>query len=155
MSASENVSEYSLIINKPIDFVFANTTCLKGCINWVTGMVETEKVSPEPVQVGSKYRHVHKFMGMKGEADVTVLVNNPPYEFKFRADSALPVVNHYIFEEVAEGTRVTHYMEFQPTENLIGKLTAPILIRRFQSQLENDLNNLKEMLEQGIVVKSS
>lgn len=149
-----NTSEHSVIINKPIDFVFRNATCMKGCINWITGMVETEKVTPEPLQVGTKYRHVHKFMGMQGEAEVTVLVYNPPHEFKFRAESALPVINHYIFEEVAEGTRVTHYMEFQPVENVLGKLTAPILIRRFQAQLESDLQNLKELLERGIEVQA-
>src|SRR5579871_1479763 len=57
-------SDYTVVVNKPIDFVFANVTCLKGCINWVAGMRSAKKIGDEPVHVGSQYRHVVTIMGL-------------------------------------------------------------------------------------------
>ncbi len=57
------IMELSTVINRPIEEVFKNATCLKGCINWQTATVSTEKVGSEPTKVGTRYNHVVKFMG--------------------------------------------------------------------------------------------
>lgn len=143
-------SEHSIVINRPIDVVFYNTTCMRGCVKWMTSIQDAEKLSDEPVQVGTRYRHGYKFMNQMGEAFVHVTVYNPPREFAIY-DSALPVEFHYTFEEVPEGTRVNVRMSMSPADqdNLSGEVIAAAVARQF----DVSLNTLKTLLEADVVVR--
>lgn len=151
------VSEHEIIVNQPIQFVFDNITCMKGCINWSSMLRATEKLGDQPVQVGSKYRHVGKFMGFSSEVIVTVRICDPPHEFAIDdlEQSDMPISNHYTFSETPEGTLVHARMTINPRDTLFGKLSAALIAQRVQRQHANDLENLKEMLDSGIVVQES
>jgi hypothetical protein len=147
-------SEHSIVIRKPIDVVFKNTTCLKGCIHWFAGMEATEQIDLGPLQVGSQYRHTYGILGFKAEVRPVVTVYNPPTEFAFE-DKQLSLAPHstrYTFTEVPEGTRVNVVMQIDPRDNLIGEFATPIVLKRLQSQIDYSLNTLKELLEAGQTV---
>ncbi len=147
-------SEHSIIIKKPLDIVFKNTTCLKGCVNWFTGMHSTEQLDLEPLQVGTRYRHVYSILGFKAEVHPTVTLYNPTREFAFE-DLQLtlaPYSVRYTFEEVPEGTQVLVNLQITPTENVIGRFATPLVMNRLQSQIDHNLSTLKAMLEAGVTV---
>ena len=66
------VSEHTIVINKPIDYVFRNMTCMRGCVNWLTSLVGAEKIGDEPVHVGTQYWETFKFMGSTGQTLITI-----------------------------------------------------------------------------------
>ncbi|MBC7814106.1 MAG: SRPBCC family protein [Burkholderiales bacterium] len=144
-----SVSNHSIVINRPIDVVFANTTCLRGCVKWMTSVIDAEKLGDEPVHVGTQYKHTFKFMGIVGETQVTVEIYNPPNEFAIKDPQA---AFHYTFEEVAGGTRVNCQMTLTPQQDM-GGLSIEQVGAGAAKQFNNDLNNLKEMLEADVVVQ--
>lgn len=148
--------EQEVIVNQPIEVVFKNISCLKGCINWSTLLHETEKLDDQPVHVGSRYRHVGAFMGMKTEAIAEVKAYNPPYEFASgdsdASSSTMPVEFHYTLSEVPGGTRVHNTFTFKPRGDFIGRIAASILIPRLRRQIESDLLLFKEQVDAGVTV---
>jgi hypothetical protein len=145
-----SVPEHIIVVNKPIDLVFNNVTCMKGCVNWMTTVMKAEKLGDEPVKVGTQYKQSYKFMGTVGEVVTTIQHYNPPYEFGF-VDPSVPLEFHYTFEEVPEGTRVRARLTLVPRG--MGNLDPEMVIERSQKQFEIDLNNLKTMLESDIRVQ--
>ena len=143
-------SEHTIVINKPIDYVFYNTTCMRGCVNWMSTVMSAEKIGDAPVQVGTQYKHTYKFMSNVGETFVTIQVYNPPYEFAF-VDPSYPVEFHYTFEEVPEGTRVHVLMTVTPREG--SKLDAETISAGAKKQFDESLGNQKTMLESDIAVR--
>lgn len=151
------VSEHEIIVKQPIQFVYDNVTCMKGCINWSSMLRATEKIGNEPVHVGSQYKHTGKFMGFTAEVIVTVRALDPLKEFAIDdfEQSSMPISHHYTFEETPEGVRVHDTMTINPPDTFIGKLSAALIVQRVQAQQTSDLNNLKDMLDSGMVVQAS
>jgi hypothetical protein len=144
------VSEHTVLINKPIDYVFRNMTCMRGCVNWLTSLVGAEKIGDEPVHVGTQYRETFKFMGNTGQTLITVRVYDPPYDFMFD-DTSIPLEFHYKFQEVPGGTRVHARVALMSRDT--GKVDSELLQTSAQKLFDHDLSNLKEMLEADVEVR--
>ncbi|MEP7291803.1 MAG: SRPBCC family protein [Chloroflexota bacterium] len=148
-----SVTEHTLVINKPIDYVFRNVSCMRGCVNWITSIVSAEKLGDEPVHVGTQYKETYKFMGVTGESVITVQTYDPPYAFAFE-DTAFPfpLEFHYTFDEVAGGTRVNAKMVLMPRET--GKMDPAVVTASAAKLFDHDLSNLKAMLEADVEVRA-
>jgi hypothetical protein len=144
------VSEHTIVINKPIDYVFRNATCMRGCVNWLTSIVSAVKLGDEPVHVGTQYRETYKFMGQTGDTVITVQTYNPPYAFAF-ADPTIPLEWHFTFEEVPGGTRMNARLVMSPREH--GKMDPEVVMASAAKLFDHDLNNLKAMLEADVEVR--
>ena len=143
----------SIVINRPIEEVFDNATCLKSCVRWMTPMTKAEKVSDGDVGVGTIYKHKVKFMGYEVETHPTVRKYEPPHTLSFGDDTAVvPYVNTFSFEPVEGGTRFSVSVDTTP-KDFINALLRPIVDKAFARQMQNDMENLKEMLEAGMPVK--
>ncbi len=152
MSTYEN----SIVIERPIDVVFKNTTCLRGCINWQTSVLNTEQISEGPTQVGSRFRHSLKFMGIAGITQPEVTVYNPPYEFAYKdPDARVAFTTHYSFEAVPEGTRVTVLIDSALSQSALGRLALPLFLNALRRQFDVDMATLKELLEDDVTVHAT
>ena len=153
---ADYISEYDIVINKPIEFVFNNMTCQKGCINWATGMRSAEKMIDQSLQVGSQYKHTFTFMGMNATSVSDVVLLNPPYEFG-TADRTLKVIqweSQFTYKETPEGGTHVHVTQTHHAgDSLMGRVATSMFIRRYRSQFQTDLETLKEMLEDGMVIQ--
>lgn len=152
----EFVSEYDIVINKPIQFVYDNMTCQKGCMNWATGMRSAEKLGEGPRAVGSEYRHGYTFMGINASATSMVTLLNPPYEFGTadRTSKLLHWESHFTFKETPEGGTHVHVKhEHQAQDNMFGRVAAPTFMRSYRKQFQADLETLKALLEEDIVIQ--
>ena len=145
--------EHSVIIKRPIEDVFKNATCLKGCINWQASVLHAEQVGDDPLHVGSRYKHNIKFMGMTAQTQPEVTVLNPPYEFAFK-DPTAPVYfeTFFTFEPVAEGTRFTVRIESGLSQSFLGRIAMPLFLNALKRQFDTDMASLKDLLESGVTV---
>lgn len=154
----EYESHYDIVINKPIQFVYDNMTCQKGCINWATGMRSAEKLDDQPRQVGSEYRHGYTFMGINASATSMVTVLNPPYEFATadRNSKLLKWESIFTFEETEDnGTHVHVHHIHRAEDNFLGRIATPTFMRNYRRQFQTDLETLKALLEDDIVIQVS
>ena len=145
--------EHSNIIHRPIEEVYKNATCLKGCINWQASVLQTEQVGDDPLHVGSRYKHNIKFMGITAQTQPEVTVHNPPYEFAFRdPDAPVHFETFFNFEEVPEGTRFTVRIESELSQSFLGRLALPLFLNALKRQFDTDMASLKDLLESDVIV---
>ena len=153
----EYASEYDIVINKPIEFVFDNMTCQKGCMSWATGMRSAEKLDDQPRQVGSQYRHGYTFMGINATSTTEITLIDRPHEFASadRTSNLLKYESHFTFTETPDGgthVHVTHHHTAQ--DNILGRVATPTFIRSYRKQFQADLETLKALLEEDIVIQA-
>lgn len=148
--------EITVVINRPIDVVFKNTTCLRGCINWSSALQTAELVNDVKGKVGSRFKQTSKFMGLNSTQFLTITLYDEPHEF-ISEDNESPhkFVSHYRFKEVPEGTQVTLKMAGSIEQALIGRLAEALIARNVRRQLETDLLTLKELLENDVTVHAT
>jgi carbon monoxide dehydrogenase subunit G len=139
--------EVSVVINRPLEEVFAFLSRLENNMKWRTGMIAAEQASAGPVGVGTTYRLVNEVLGrrIEGEAEVTEYVSNSSYATVNR--SGLPIETRRSFEPVPGGTRVTFAVkaDLGRFSRPIGPLVSAIGRRRLRS----DALKVKQLIESG------
>jgi hypothetical protein len=103
-------------------------------------------VESEPLAEG-RFRDVFEDMGQRVELDAEVLEREPPMLLvvKLRAKS-FEATSTQRLEPTAAGTRLSTVVETTYTKRL-ARLAGPVVGRRAQRQLEQDLAALKELAE--------
>ena len=138
--------ETSVVINRPIEDVFAYVSNPENESLWQSGVVESSLTSQGPMGVGSTAREVRRFLGRRIETTYELTEYEPNKKLSFKTTSG-PISGQggYSFESVEGDTRVTFLFEAQ----LGGffKLAEPIVNRMARRQMEADSGNLKDLLE--------
>ena len=138
--------EASVVINRPIDEVFAYMTDVGSWSQWNSGILEAEQTSEGPVGVGTTFQGVSQFLGQRGEWTSEVTEYEPNKKIKQKVNQGpMSIEQSLTFEPVEGGTRFTMIGEGE-TGGFF-KLAEPILNRMWQRQLEGMLANLKDILE--------
>ena len=141
--------EVSIVINRPVDEVFASLSDLEKNVKWRSGTVEAQQISTGPIGVGTTYRMVNSVFGrrLEGEAEVTELEPNRRFVTKTR--SGYSIEAERIFEAVEGGTRVT----FVVNADLAGffQLAEPLVAGMGKRRLESDVADLKDLIESGVL----
>jgi uncharacterized protein YndB with AHSA1/START domain len=137
--------EASVVINRPIDEVFAYVMDAGNWTEWA-GLPEAERTSEGPVGVGTTLRGVSQFLGRRGEwtSEVTEYEPNRKMEQKI-IWGPMSIQQSVTCEPVEGGTRFT--MVSKGETGGIFKLAEPVVNRMMQRQLESNLANLKDILE--------
>ena len=145
--------KHSVIIDRPIDVVFKNATCLKGCVNWQASVTKTEQIGDDAAQVGLRYKHNIKFMGRAFEAKPIITVYDSLHHFAHKdPDASVAYETFFDFEEVPEGTRFTIRVEVEPAQSFLGRVGLPIFLNAMGRQFDSDTSMLKELLESDVTV---
>jgi carbon monoxide dehydrogenase subunit G len=141
--------EVSIVINRPVDEVFASLSDLEKNVMWRSGTVEAQQISTGPIGVGTTYRMVNSVFGrrLEGEAEVTEFEPNRKFVTKTR--SGYSIEAERIFEVVEGGTRVT----FVVNADLAGffQLAEPLVAGMGKRRLESDVADLKDLIESGVL----
>jgi uncharacterized protein YndB with AHSA1/START domain len=143
--------ETSIIINRPVDEVFAAASNMDNLPKWSTATLEAEITSEGPPREGSTVRLVGTFLGRRIESDAQFTEFEPPHHFAMATTSG-PVAfrNRWIFEPSDGGTKVTGVNEAETSGFLkMVRIAEPIAIRMGKRQLEADIANLKDLIEAG------
>ncbi len=140
--------ELSVVIDRPIEEVFAFATEAENEPLWQSTSLETEQTSGGPVGVGTTFRNTHKFLGRRIDSTYEVTENEPPRRQCVRVTSGpIPGSGCYLFEPAEGGTRFTQRFEAE-----IGgffRLAEPLVGRAIRRQMDVDMATLKDLLEAG------
>jgi uncharacterized membrane protein len=142
----------SIVINRPVDEVFAYVTDPRNNATWNAWIIETVMRDDEPLAVGSEFDTVAAFLGRRIESHAVITELVPNQRGSIRTTTG-PVVatGSRIVEPVPGGTRFTQTLEADVRGAFRGFGEA-FVIKAFVRQLEADLQTLKELLESGVAV---
>jgi carbon monoxide dehydrogenase subunit G len=138
--------EGSVIVDRPLEEVFAYLTKIENLAVWQAAVVEARQTSPDPVGVGSTGLVKAKFLGRQLEMSTEISAWNPPESMSGRSTGGpFPLTIHYALEREDGKTRVTVVDEAEPGGFF--RLAAPILEQIIGRQFQSDLETLKAVLE--------
>jgi hypothetical protein len=142
--------ERSIVIDRPLEEVFAFVTDPHNNALWCGWFIESEVTSNGPIGVGTTFRNVATFLGKRIEADAVVTSWEPNRRSCIRTTSG-PILTTGCrsVEAVEGGTRFAQTIEASP--GAFFGLAEHIVVRLGARQLEADLLMLKELLESGAV----
>lgn len=138
--------EASVVINRPLEEVFAFVTTIENSPKWESEVVEAKQTSEGSISVGTTFNGVGEFLGRRIESTFAVTAYEPNRTYAIKTTSGpMPFEQEHALEPVEGGTKVTIVAEVNPGG--IFRLAEPIFARRVQSQLDTNLSNLKNVLE--------
>jgi uncharacterized membrane protein len=138
--------EASIVIDRPVEEVFAYMMDVKNWLHWHSGMLEAEQSSEGPPGVGTTYRGVIESLGRRMEWTSEVTAYEQYRRMEQRIDSGPMSVEEIItFEPVEGGTKLA--LAGEGETGGIFKLAEPLVSRRMQKEMEANLANLKNILE--------
>jgi carbon monoxide dehydrogenase subunit G len=138
----------SIVINRPIEDVFAVLTNVENTGKWFPGNVTEWWTSPPPHGVGSTRRARVKMGLMTTENDAVTTVYEPPHRAGLKGTSKnAPFDAMLTFESVDGGTRVDTQIDFFMTG--AAKLFGGMFTRWYGKSWDQGLVSLKRMMEAG------
>jgi uncharacterized membrane protein len=138
--------EMSIVINRPVEEVFAFLSNLENEVKWRREWIEARNTSEGPLGVGATFLLVSTFLGRRVEVVYEVTEYEPNRLTAWKAVSGpLPLTFRRIFERVEDGTRVT--ISYDGEMRGLLKLMAPLFVSMGKRQLAGDIPKLKQVLE--------
>ena len=136
----------SVTVNRPVAEVWDFISNFENATRWSRGVLEAGQTSDGPLDVGSTLQTVVKAFGRRRTADYLVTEYEPNRAFAFEVTSG-PMTSRarYSVEPAGAGTRLTASGEADATGPY--KLLAPILVRTLKRHSQDDLANVKRILE--------
>jgi carbon monoxide dehydrogenase subunit G len=139
----------SVTVDRPVAEVWDFLSNFENTTRWSRGVLEARQTSHGPLGVGSTLQTVVKAFGRRRTADYLVTEYEPNHGFAFEVTSGpMTTRARYSVEPAGAGTRLTASGETHATG--LSKLLAPILIRTVRRHSEDDLANLKRILEGSV-----
>lgn len=138
--------ETSVEIERPSHEVFAYISNFENNPEWQSGQLQARFTSQGPLQVGSTYDQVAKFLGRRVVSTFKVIEFEPDRKVKASSTSgSFPITFTRMVEPSDGGSRVTAIIEGDASGFF--KLAEPLLRRMVQSSVDQDYENLKRILE--------
>ena len=140
-------AEASVVINRPVEEVFAFASNPENEPQWSTGILESKQTSAGAMGVGTTLQGVSHLLGRRIEwsSEVTEYERNRKIRYKASLPPPLSLEQTLIFEPVEGGTRVTIIAEGEAGGFF--RLAEPIVVRMYERQMEASVANLKDILE--------
>src|SRR5512142_33666 len=135
--------EKSVVINKPVQEVFALVTDGSKAPSWQGGL---EAVEGTTNAVGSHYTEVRKFLGreMRSVMEVTTFDPNAKWSSKV-IKGPVPYEVTVLFEPQGGNTKLTTRVNGEPTGFF--KMAEGMFKSQLEKSIEEDTNRLKKMME--------
>jgi len=141
----------SVTVNRPVAEVWTFISNFENTTRWSRGVLEARQTSEGPMGVGSTLQTVVRAFGRRRTASYLVTEYEPNTAFAFEVTSGVMTSKARFSVEPAQaeaGTRLTASGEVDAVGPY--KLLAPILVRTLKRHSEDDLANLKRILEASI-----
>jgi len=139
--------ELSIVIDRPIEELFAFLPDLENDVKWRSEWVEAVNTSGDSLGVGATFRLTSEFLGRRIPTVYEVIEYEPDRSAAWKTMSGpLPLIFRRTFERLEGGTRVATRYEAEVGGFL--KLVLPLLAGRVKRQHEGDLLKLKELMEE-------
>jgi uncharacterized membrane protein len=138
--------ELSIVINRPVEEVFAVLANLENDIKWRREWIEARSMSEGPLGVGATFCLVSEFLGRRNETVYETTEYEPNRITAWKAVSGpLPLTFRRTFEHVEGGTQVT--IKYEAEVRGLFKLVMSLLAGTVIRQHKGDLRKVKELME--------
>jgi uncharacterized membrane protein len=138
--------ELNIVINRPIEEIFAVLSSLENDLKWRTEWVDTRKTSEGPIGMGTRFSLFAKAFGKQIETVYETTQYEPSQIAAWKAMSGpLPLTFQRTLKRVEGGTRVT--IRYEVELRGFFKLVMPLMIGSVTRQHEGDIHKLKELME--------
>lgn len=142
--------EDSIVINRPIEEVFAYVSDLTNAPEWQTGLIEVRRTTAAPLGIGAQFTFVRKFLGRKLEASNEFTRYKPNEIVTFVTTSGpVSVEASYLFQTQAAGTRITCRMAMKVQG--FSRLAEPLIAASVRREMSAEFGYLKDLLESRAV----
>jgi uncharacterized protein YndB with AHSA1/START domain len=138
------------IINRPVDEVWKCLTNPSIAKQWMSGLLRGNSISEGPWNVGTKFRKVQRFMGLRTEIVYDMTVYEPNRKLAYMTVSGtlsgpLSYEASITLESIESGTKLIYIGRGE----LRGffKIVEPIFTRWARRRFKNDFNAFQGLLE--------
>ena len=141
-----NEFEVMTVINRPVEDVFAAVRDVAKSPLWTPGLLEVQRTSEDPLEVGGTMVFVGTFLGRRYESPVTctTLIENKQLTTTTTGGPYFLEVDQRL-EPDGAGTKLTVHCKGESRGFF--KLAEPLVIRLTQRQFDTGGSNLKTLLE--------
>jgi uncharacterized membrane protein len=141
--------ESMIVIDGPIDRVWAVVADIEGQPRWMTDMKAVRLGSTEPVGVGTRGEADVRILGLSIVDPVTVTEFEPPHRFAIRHEGTFKGHGLITLEEGADGTTTIVRWEEVLIPPILPHLAALAMMPTLAGVFQADLERLKELVEAG------
>jgi len=135
----------TITIHRPREVVFAYLADRENLPSWNYAIQQTRKVTPGPVEVGSRYHQV-RTVPARREESLEVVELEPGRRLSVRGTlNTLPARLDYDLDAEGDTTVLTNTVELSTSGPL--SLVAPVATRRIRSAVADNLDVLRQVLE--------
>ena len=139
--------ENTVIIRRPVEDVFAFLADFENVPKWNYAIVQTTKVSPGPVGVGTTYRQTRSVPRRSEEGfEVTGFEPARRLEIEGRIGPFRARIS-YLLDPAGSGTRLRNAVDLASSG--LSTLVAPLATSRVKKAVAGNLDTLKQLLEKG------
>jgi uncharacterized membrane protein len=144
---------YSIVIERPLEEVFAYVTDIENMPVWSSEVEKARKTSEGPMGIGTTFSSTAKILGRQIENTIEVTEYEPNSKWSLKPTSG-PVSGEieYHFEPVNGDTKFS--VSLDADSGGLFKLGEPIVNRMLQRQYETNGATLKDLLEAQAEVKA-
>lgn len=137
--------ETSVLINQPVEKVFAYLADARNLRAWQADLLEHESLTEGPIRVGARFREVRQTGPSKSDFQAEITAFEPNKRFSTKTITGPQATVGYTFHAEQGGTRVTHQFSLQ-TSGLM-RLMEPLMAGSIKKDTEKDFQRLKQILE--------
>ncbi len=142
--------ERSIVINAPVDKVFARIEDNERFPEWWPNMVEQKRQTPGPLAVGSKSTFTYNMLGVKTSGEIELTVYEPPSHLTVKTSGGVTGTFDWRCALEGSGTRLSVVVDYSLPGSILGKIADKLVVeKRNEADLEEGLNKLKTLLEAG------
>jgi carbon monoxide dehydrogenase subunit G len=147
LSVEETMASFenTVIIQRPVEDVFAFLADFENVPKWNYAIIETRKVSPGPVRVGTTYRQTRS-VPRRSEEGFEVTVFEPARRLEVQGQiGPFKARISYLLAPAGSGTRLTNAVELGSSGLLAA--VAPLATSRVKRAVAANLDTLRRLLE--------
>jgi carbon monoxide dehydrogenase subunit G len=135
----------TITIDRPQDVVFAYLADLENLPSWNYAIQQTRKITPGPVEVGSRFHQV-RTVPVRREESLEVIELEAARRLTVRGTlNTLPALLRYELRPEGDATVLTNTVELSTSGPLT--LVAPLASRQIRSAVAANLGVLKRLVE--------
>ena len=144
------VLESSIVINAPVEKVFAIEDDPKRLPEYLPGIAEIAEYERTPERIGETSTYVYKAMGMRFRGGATLLERDENKRIITKIEGGVEGTNTNTYEQEGEGTRVTWHLDYRKKGGILGSIINKLFVeRQNERNAAQGLENLKSLCESG------
>ncbi|TEU12337.1 MAG: hypothetical protein E3J25_07120 [Anaerolineales bacterium] len=139
--------EKCIIINAPVEKVFAYAEDPMSNLEWLPGIVEVKDVTRTEQGVGTHFRWAYKMAGLRFEGESTFTEYVPNERIVTQSEGGIVSTWTWTYEPHDGGTKVSLVLEYTVPIPVLGKLAEAVVLKQNERNADQAMANIKAKVE--------